>query len=148
LLKPIDGLSLKPLFTTDLKERARPMGFRHTGRAAFIDNRYKLVALNTETGPFELYDIIADPQEKKDLAAEKPEIAARMRAALQSWNESVKASVEGKDYPEGRVDPKEPPTRHWMTSPEYAPYLKELQKRPEYSTPPAAKKKGKKSAPD
>lgn len=142
LLKPVDGTSLKSLFTTDLKERAKPMGFRHTHRAALVDNRYKIVALNVEKGPFEIYDLASDPREQNDLAKEKPELTARLRAALQSWNESVKASVAGKDYPEGRVNPDEPPSRDWTTAPEYQPFLEQLQARPEYK--PAVTKAGKK----
>ena len=143
MLKPIDGLSLRPLFTTEMKERAKPLVFRHTGRAALIDNRYKILTQNLEKGSFEVYDLEADPRETKNIAAENPELAARLRTALLRWNESVKASVAGKDYPEGRVDPKEPPTRDWVTAPEYAPYLKELQARPEYkpAVAKAAKKK-------
>jgi arylsulfatase A-like enzyme len=54
LLQPIDGSSLKPLFTADLKERAKPLPFRHQGRAALIDNRYKIVSQNVAAGTFEL----------------------------------------------------------------------------------------------
>jgi arylsulfatase A-like enzyme len=133
MLKPIDGMSLKPLFTADLKERAKPLPFRHQGRAALIDNRYKLVTQNLTTGSFELYDLEADPKESKDLTAEKPEISRRMQKLLVEWNESVKASVAGKDYPEGKVHAAEPPTRPWMTAPEYQKVLPQLRDRPEYS---------------
>ncbi len=142
MLKPVDGLSLRPLFTTEQKERPKPLVFRHTGRAALIDNRYKILTLSLEKGSFEIYDLETDPRETKDLAAEKPELAARLRTALLRWNESVQASVAGKDYPEGRVSSKEPPSRDWMTAPEYAPYLQELQARPEYRPKAAGKKKG------
>jgi hypothetical protein len=69
-------------------------------------------------------------------------LAARLRAALQGWNESVKASVAGQDYPERRVNPDEPPSRDWTTAPEYQPFLAQLQARPEYK--PAVTKAGKK----
>jgi arylsulfatase A-like enzyme len=143
LLSPVDGLSLRPVFTADLKERAKPMGFRHTRRAALIDNRYKIVAAHVENGPFEVFDLETDPREKTDLSATQPALTARLRQALAKWNASVQASVEGRDYPEGRVDPKEPGTRDWTTSPEYAPYLAQLQARPEYkaSLTKAGKKK-------
>jgi arylsulfatase A-like enzyme len=138
MLKPIDGVSLKPLFTADLKERSKPLPFRHQGRAALIDNRYKLVSQNLTAGMFELYDLEADPKESKDLTADKPEVSRRMQNALLEWNESVKASVAGKDYPEGKVHASEPPTRAWVTSPEYQKYLPQLLNRPEYKD--AAKK--------
>jgi arylsulfatase A-like enzyme len=142
LLQPVDGLSLRPIFTADLKERAKPMGFRHTRRAALIDNRYKIVAAHVEQGPFEIFDLQTDPREQTDLSATQPALAARLRQALATWNASVQASFEGKDYPEGRVDPKEPGTRDWTTSPEYAPYLAQLQARPEFKS--ALTKAGKK----
>ena len=142
LLQPIDGLSLKPLFTAELPARPKPLGFRHTGRAALIDNRYKIVSPSLAKQSFEIYDLEADPRETTDLSATQPELAARLRAALLSWNESVTASVAGRDYPEGRVNPNEPSTRDWITSPEYQPYLAQLQARPEYK--PAVTKAGKK----
>lgn len=139
MLKPIDGTSLRPLFTADLKERAQPLGFRHTGRAALVDNRYKILTQDVRAGKFELYDLEADPRESKDISSDQPEVAQRLRQALLAWNDSVSASYVGKDYPEGKVDPKEPPSRDWVATPEYQPYLKELLKRPEYRT--AATKK-------
>jgi arylsulfatase A-like enzyme len=137
MLKPIDGMSLRPVFATEIAERTKPLPFRHQGRAALVDNRYKLVSQNLAAGKFELYDLEADPRETKDIAGEQPDVSRRLREALLSWNESVKASVAGKDYPEGKVDPAEPKSRDWMTAPEYQKYLPEWRKRPEYS---AAKK--------
>jgi hypothetical protein len=56
-----------------------------------------------------------------------------MQQMLLEWNESVKASVAGKDYPEGKVHAAEPPTRPWMSAPEYQKILPQLSERPEYS---------------
>lgn len=142
MLQPLDGTSLKPLLTAELGRRAQPLGFRHTNRAAMIDNQYKIVWPKVGTDTFELYDLEADPKESRDLTAEQPEVARKMQSAIRKWNDSVNASVAGKDYPEGRVDPKEPPgQRSWMTAPEYAPYMSELQKRPEYRQAAKGKKK-------
>jgi len=143
LLKPVDGISIRPLFTTELAERPKPMGFRHTRRAALIGNRYKVVALNINQPKFEVYDLQQDPREQNDLAASQPELTARLSRELLTWNESVQASVAGKDYPEGRLLPGDQTTRPWPTSPEYKPFLPELQKRPEYRT--AVTKAGKKA---
>jgi arylsulfatase A-like enzyme len=144
LLSPVDGSSLKALFTAEIGERAKPLPFRHQGRAAWIDNRYKLVAPSLANGTFELYDLVADPKETRDISAEQPEVARRMRDALLAWNESVKASVAGKDYPEGRLLPGDPASRDWSTAPEYQTYLREWQQRPEFSSlgKAAKKKKG------
>jgi arylsulfatase A-like enzyme len=145
MLKPIDGTSLKPLFARELDRRAQPLGFRHTNRAALIDNRYKILTENLRAGTFQLYDLESDPGETKDLSSEQPELAKRMREALLAWNESVQASYAGKDYPEGKVSASEPaPQRNWMTSPEYQPYMAEWQKRPEYQATPKKKEKARK----
>lgn len=140
LLQPVDGVSLRSLFTAETGPRARPLGFRHTGRAALVDNRYKIVNLGiAKGGAFELYDLEADPSETRNIAAEQPEVAARLTRALVAWNASVDASYAGRDYPEGKVSATEPKSRDWMTAPEYQPYLKQLQARPEYR--PTGKKK-------
>ncbi|MDO8544902.1 MAG: sulfatase-like hydrolase/transferase [Opitutaceae bacterium] len=144
MLKPIDGMSIKPLFTADLKERAKPLAFRHTGRAALVDNRYKIVTLSLAAEKFEVYDLEADPKETTDISGTQPEVARKLRDALLKWNESVKASYAGKDYPEGKVNANEPPSRDWTTAPEYQPYLAEWQKRPEYKPSAKGKKKAKK----
>ncbi|MCP5113850.1 MAG: sulfatase-like hydrolase/transferase [bacterium] len=132
MLEPRDGISLAPLFNNELERRDKPLPFRHTGRAALIDNNYKLLQPDLEKDQFELYDLSSDPKETKDISAEHPEVARRLRDALQAWNTSVEASVTGKDYPEGSVDPSEPEPRFWMTMSEYEPYFDEWRKRPEY----------------
>jgi arylsulfatase A-like enzyme len=143
MLQPVDGVSLLPLFSREIGPRTRPVPFRHTGRAAYLDNRYKLVTENVAGGKFALYDLEADPKETNDISASQPEVARRMREAFLRWNESVERSAAGMDYPEGKVDPSEPPPqRRWNEAPEYQPYLKEWLKRPEYAglaNPPAKK---------
>jgi arylsulfatase A-like enzyme len=132
MLKPIDGASLKPLFAAEIADRAKPLPFRHQNRAAWIDNRYKIVWPNLAQPKFELYDLEADPKESKDLTATQPDVARRLSEALVQWNESVKASVAGKDYPEGKVHASEPPSRDWYTAPEYQPYIAQWRDRPEF----------------
>ncbi len=145
LLKPLDGLSLRPVFTAtaEIGPRSQALPFRHTRRAAWIEQRYKLVTPDVFAAQtFELYDLETDPAEKNDLAASRPELLARLRAALLAWQASVEKSVAGRDYPEGVVSPKEPPSRDWTTAPEYAPHLAQLARRPEYQSAlnPKAKK--------
>jgi hypothetical protein len=45
-----------------------------------------------------LYDIHADPAEKNNLAPERPEDVKRMRAELEAWQRSVRASYDGADF--------------------------------------------------
>ena len=132
MLQPQDGVSLAPLFSKDLQLRERPIGFRHIGRAALIDNNYKLITLDIKKDTFQLFDLDNDPGEEHDLFKERPDVARRLRAEFQRWNRSVAASVAGKDYPEGTVSPSEPQPRFWTTVKEYEPYFEAWKKRPEY----------------
>ncbi|MDX1565302.1 MAG: sulfatase [Phycisphaeraceae bacterium] len=53
-----------------------------------IEGRYKLIVPNPKTrpkDPVELFDVIADPHEKKNLAAEKPQKVQTMTQALNNW---------------------------------------------------------------
>jgi arylsulfatase A-like enzyme len=46
----------------------------------------------------ELFDLRTDPAEKANLAAQHPDRVAEMEAQLLSWQDSVVASLLGKDY--------------------------------------------------
>jgi arylsulfatase A-like enzyme len=140
LLTPADGKSLVHLFTEDSTQRDTPLGFRHTDRAAWIDNSLKLVFPDLKKEVFELYDLASDPGERNDLAQDRPDLAARLLGDFRRWNASVEASMAGRDYSEGRVTTPAPGQRDWRRSAEYAPYLDEWKTRPEYQSlnaPPA-----------
>jgi arylsulfatase A-like enzyme len=133
LLAPRDGRSLVPLFTGTPATRPGPLPFRFQGRGAWVDNSYKLVSLGQNR--CELYNLALDPSEATDIAAREPERFAEMKAAYQAWSASADASLAGRDYPEGRVAADHPaPQRKWPLMPEYAPYLEQFEKRPEYRT--------------
>ena len=111
---PIDGVSLLPLIEGRMTRRPRPIGFESAGQVSLTDNRYKLIRAGgrrrkkkkpneaDKTGrqpaKFELYDLIEDPGEKHDLAAEKPDVVTKMRATLDAWRASCKKSLAGEDY--------------------------------------------------
>jgi hypothetical protein len=46
----------------------------------------------------ELFDLRADRLEAKDVAAEQPEVAARLAKALREWQTSALTSLTGADY--------------------------------------------------
>jgi arylsulfatase A-like enzyme len=103
-VQPLDGISLVPLLEGKMKERPKPIGFWHHGNdsldagpAAWNDNRYKLH--KRPKNQYGLYDLSVDPSEKNDIAAQHPEIVARMKAELETWQESVRRSNRGEDYP-------------------------------------------------
>ena len=134
MLSPRDGVSLTPLFAEERQRRQKPIPFRHLGKAALIDNEYKLLTQDLAKGEYELYDLVNDPKETRNLVEQQPAVAARLQEALESWSRSVEASVAGRDYPEGTVDASESEPRFWMTVKEYQPYFEEWRKRPEYAS--------------
>ena len=132
MIEPQDGMSLKPLFTHEIDRREKIIGFRHTNRAALIDNEYKLITQKIGSGKYELYHLENDQQERNNLIESKPEVAERMVSAMQTWNTSVEESIAGNDYPEGKVVPADPGPRTWAELDQYKPYLEEWKNRPEY----------------
>ena len=144
MLQPCDGISLVPLIEgEDDGEREQPLPFRHDGRGVLIEDRYKLIS---QKGEFELYDLIEDPAEASNIFQSEPEVAARMKAAYESWNETVEASVAGKDYPEGTVDLNQPERRFWHEDSAYEPHMEQFFARPEYGAWITKQKKAKKRA--
>ena len=136
LLQPQDGTSLAKLLGGEIGTRNKPIPFSCFGNSALLDNHYKLlhVGKSRNRGPlqYELYHLEEDPRESTNLFESRPAVAKRMQAAMQAWNRSMKASVAGKDYPEGKVNPSEPEPRFWTTVKAYEPYFKAWQERPEY----------------
>ena len=81
------------------------------GIAAWTDNRYKLILSDRaaakaakKTGQraapdaIELFDLLADPREERNVAEQHPDIVARMTADLHRWQISVERSLSGADY--------------------------------------------------
>ncbi len=71
-----------------------------TGPRSFVHNRYKLVIDGEQTGNEtpELYDLVEDPAESKNIAASKPDLTQQMAKELRAWQESVLNSVTEADY--------------------------------------------------
>lgn len=129
---PLDGTSLRPMFERDSGPRNRPLGFRSRRQRAWVDDRYKLHAAELDGDTWSLFDLEADPGETRDLAAELPDVAARMRDQFAAWNASVEASFAGRDYPEGVVVPPDSEPVEWSVAPAYEAFRRTWGKRPEY----------------
>lgn len=142
MIRPIDGISLKPLFAGEIGERSQPLGFRFGSKLALTGQRYKILTEDVGKAVFQLYDILADPNETTDLSRQEPEVFEKMKKELLAWNDSVSASFEGRDYPEGKVTPPDPESISWTEHPSYQPYLKDWLKRWEYKPSPKAGGKG------
>lgn len=131
LLKPIDGITLKPIFKNNLSNRDKRIPFRYKDQGALIDNNFKLVVTSIDKEKFELYDLEKDFSESIDLSSQNPLIFNQMKTDYLKWSESIDSSQAGMDYPQGKV--LNNPERHfWMNDDRYKPYLKEWINRPEY----------------
>ena len=105
--RPLDGISLVPLFEGKMKERAEPIGFQSAGQVALIGDRYKIHGSGgrkKERGQalpnLKLFDLTKDPSEQNDLAAQHPDLIKKMTATLEHWRKSCRHSDDGGDYRE------------------------------------------------
>ena len=85
---PMEGLSLSPAFAGRTLER-EAVYFEHEGNRAVLTRERKLVARG-RTGPWELYDMILDRTETRDLAGENPEEVRRMGEMWDTWARRVR----------------------------------------------------------
>ena len=131
LLKPIDGISLKPIFNSKLNKRKKKIPFLFNDKGALIDNNFKLVGTSIEKNEFELFNLKKDPSETQDISNDSPIRFKKMIQEFIEWYNNVKLSIEGKDYSEGKVL-KNPKSQFWMKDERYKPFLKEWLERPEY----------------
>jgi arylsulfatase A-like enzyme len=95
--EPVDGISLLPLINGKMQRRPMPIGFQSAGQLSLTDNRYKIYSSN-KGKTYNLFDLLEDPGETKDLAAEKPQILQSMKNMLIKWRKSCRDSLAGNDY--------------------------------------------------
>ena len=112
----LDGISILPLIEGKMERRPKPLGFASGGyerngggesacafsTAVWLDGAHML-QLNLpyrkrKTESVQLFDVVTDPVQEKNLADEHPERVQAMRKELEKWMASVKASFEGSDY--------------------------------------------------
>ena len=103
--RPYDGISLVGLIDGKMEERPAPIGFTFGGQNTMTDNRYKLYRGKRRkkndrsgAGPDQLYDLLENVKETRDLAADHPEVMSRLREKLDAWLESCARSEAGEDY--------------------------------------------------
>lgn len=96
--RPMDGISILGALKGAEKERMDPIGFICEPQLSWVTNQYKLIG-DQEESNFELYDLLIDPSEQKNIIEVYPEIAEKMEAELFTWLNSVEKSQKGMDYP-------------------------------------------------
>ena len=115
------GKSPQPYIDPKLQEGTTPLAKKMAGKYTrdFLNFKYIRISENDFSGArtilkgnfklmvegqapnkngFELYDILNDPAEQKNLAGEHPEIVQEMQADLREWQESVLNSLSEADY--------------------------------------------------
>ncbi len=87
-----EGHSLRPL----IEGVDRPLSRYHFALQGTVrtvtDGRFELL-VDLASGGESLYDLVADPGQTRDLAAERPRVAAELRRVLERWV----AATEGPD---------------------------------------------------
>lgn len=86
-LAPLDGISLRPVLTTDTTQMRPPLFWEHEGNRAIRRGDWKLVAERGQA--WELYDLAKDRNETTDLATAHPDVVAELRTAWQRWADDV-----------------------------------------------------------
>lgn len=100
--RPLDGISLLPVFKNPSLHREAGIGFQSGNQVAWIEDQYKLYGSSSgskkERNPkkvrFELYDLLADPGEKNNLATIKPRLLAKKIEIYRAWQASCRQSLE------------------------------------------------------
>ena len=132
--QPQDGQSLLQLMKKDVGPRKNPLIFRSRARMAIIDNDWKIISQpRGDKRKIELFNLAEDPSESNDLFEPHHDQVTRLRKTLVDARTSIDRSVQGKDYPEGKVLP-QPPRIFWTEVPAYKKYFKAWKDRPEYES--------------
>jgi arylsulfatase A-like enzyme len=99
----LDGLDTSTAFLGAPLQRGKPLFWEYGRRADYLfprepgarspnlairDGNWKLL-INADATGAELYDLATDPNETKDLTAEMPEVAKRLRTAVLAWRKSL-----------------------------------------------------------
>lgn len=95
--RPLDGISLRPLFEGLRTDRKFAIGFWAGKQKAWTTDRFKLYS-NDNGSTYALYDLQANPNESVDLSEEFPEVKKELIEDLQHWAQSCSRSQQGLDY--------------------------------------------------
>jgi len=96
--KPLDGTSLAPLLAGNTAGWPDRMIFSHWNRRVSVrTQRYRL----DHQG--KLYDMVADPGQNRDVAKDHPDVAGRLKQAVDRWKAEVlsELSREARPFPVG-----------------------------------------------
>jgi len=87
----LDGESILPLLLGKTKKREKAVGFLFEEKISWVKDRYKLIS--TDGGlTFELYDLVKDQAETKNIITRRPKKVIGMKSELDNWMASVAES--------------------------------------------------------
>jgi len=106
----LDGIDVMPILDGPGDTRPEPIAFQAPNKRkdnvwaeegslqlALIDNQYKLLSFDGGK-KYQLFDLVEDKGETKDISAQKPERVKKMKQILDKWQQSCADSAAGKDY--------------------------------------------------
>lgn len=86
--KSLDGVSLKPLLTASSSNWPdRTLVNMWNGRLSLRTQQYRLDASGA------LFDMAVDPEQRMDIAKERPEVAAKLREAAAKWKQELQREL-------------------------------------------------------
>jgi len=95
--RPVDGASLKPVLAGAIKAMPPRTLFAHVQRS-FLPPKWERSAAMTERWRLidgtQLYDIVADPGQEQDVAADHPDVVKRLREDYERWWTSLEPALE------------------------------------------------------
>ncbi len=92
-IAPLQGVSFRPLLVGEPMARKQPIYWQWSKGKAVREGKWKAIS---QGKGWELYDLDADRTERKDLAGQHPQIAARMQKAWETWFASVGGAGKSK----------------------------------------------------
>jgi arylsulfatase A-like enzyme len=107
--RPLDGIDITPILTGVLTERPTPIPYRFMEKEramfgsptlALTDNKWKFLTHLSDTGEEDqLYNVLEDRGETRNILSDHPQVAASMKATLVTFMDSCRRSHTGADYP-------------------------------------------------
>ena len=84
-IKPMEGLSLRPVFEGNQRQGHDYIFWEHMGNKAVRHGKWKLVMYHGD--PWELYDIEADRTEQDNIIRTNPDVALKLEQEYKKWAE-------------------------------------------------------------
>ncbi len=97
LNRPMDGISLKEVINGKQTERNQSIGFLYNRKMSWVGDQFKLISVD-EGKTVELYNLLNDPGETYDIAANNEEQVIKMKAEMADWIKSINNSRSRGDY--------------------------------------------------